>query len=150
MVGIETAFPKLKSTNYKVTSSKDEIYNCIAWAAGFTDAWWWPVGTGRIYWPAGVERTETLPAFRELFASLGHVDCASDEPEAGFEKIALFANEQGIPKHAARQLSTGRWTSKLGKMEDIEHDLRDLEGSIYGAVVLVMKRPLPPKESTAS
>jgi hypothetical protein len=58
----------------------------------------------------------------------------------------LFANAQGVPKHAARQLLTGRWTSKLGKMEDIEHGLRDLEGTVYGTVVLIMKRALPIKE----
>ena len=28
-------------------------------------------------------------------------------------------------------------------MEDIEHALHDLEGPLYGKVVLVMKRPLP-------
>lgn len=27
----------------------------------------------------------------------------------------------------ARQLPNGRWTSKLGEVEDIEHDLSDLE-----------------------
>ena len=46
------------------------------------------------------------------------------------------------PKHAARQLPSGRWTSKLGFLEDIEHALHDLEGTEYGAVVLVMKRPI--------
>jgi hypothetical protein len=67
--------------------------------------------------------------------------CEGDELEAGFEKIALFANNQGIPLHAARQLPSGRWTSKLGELEDIEHTLRDLEGEEYGSVALVMKRP---------
>lgn len=38
----------------------------------------------------------------------------------------------GIPSHAARQLPNGRWTSKCGQAEDIEHDLRDLEGRLYG------------------
>jgi len=62
--------------------------------------------------------------------------------EVGFEKVALFADAQGLPLHAARQLSDGRWTSKLGEQEDIEHALRDLEGVAYGNVALVMKRPL--------
>jgi hypothetical protein len=69
------------------------------------------------------------------------VVCTGDELEAGFEKIALFANDQGQPKHAARQLSDGHWTSKLGKSEDIEHALHDLTGVLYGSVVLIMKRP---------
>jgi len=44
--------------------------------------------------------------------------------------------------HAARQLPEGRWTSKLGELEDIEHALHDLTGTVYGSVVLVMKRAL--------
>jgi hypothetical protein len=27
-------------------------------------------------------------------------------------------------------------------MEDLEHDLHDLAGTVYGSVVLVMKRPV--------
>jgi hypothetical protein len=54
---------------------------------------------------------------------------------------ALFALADGFPTHAAWQLGSGRWTSKLGELEDIEHALRDLEGTEYGAVALVMKRP---------
>jgi hypothetical protein len=63
--------------------------------------------------------------------------------EPGSEKIAVFANAKGVPTHAARQLASGFWTSKLGVSEDIEHRLRDLEGDIYGTVALIMKRPLP-------
>ncbi len=85
----------------------------------------------------------TLDAFRLAFATLGYSACDDEDSEPGFEKIALFANDLGVPKHAARQLPTGRWTSKLGKMEDIEHGLHDLEGALYGSVVLLMKRPVP-------
>jgi len=54
----------------------------------------------------------------------------------------MFARA-GAPTHAARQLPSGRWSSKLGPMEDIEHELQDVTGSVYGSVVLVLKRPLP-------
>jgi hypothetical protein len=40
-------------------------------------------------------------------------------------------------------LVSGRWTSKLGNAEDIEHELRALEGEIYGAVALILKRLRP-------
>jgi hypothetical protein len=73
---------------------------------------------------------------------LGYVLCEHDELEPGFEKVAFFALA-GKPKHAARQLPTSRWLSKLGPMQDIEHALHDLTGVAYGSVVLVMKRPLP-------
>ena len=73
---------------------------------------------------------------------------AGDDWEPGFEKIAVCANDQGVPKHAARQLNKGRWTSKLGRMADIDHALHDLEGTLYGSVVLVMKRPVPAEVKT--
>jgi hypothetical protein len=98
------------------------------------------------FWPPQVPRVLSLDAFRAAFATLGYVECVGEEPEPGFEKIAVFADDQGIPRHAARQTSTSRWTSKLGIMEDIEHALHDLEGSLYGSVMLIMKRPVPPTE----
>ena len=54
--------------------------------------------------------------------------------------------DQGVPLHAARHVPSGRWTSKLGELEDIEHALDGLEGTEYCSVVQIMKRPLPPKE----
>jgi hypothetical protein len=61
--------------------------------------------------------------------------------ESGFEKIALYALE-GHPKHAARQLPDGAWSSKLGKYIDIAHSLNGLEGTVYGQVVGFLKRRL--------
>jgi hypothetical protein len=58
------------------------------------------------------------------------------------EKVALYATDEG-PAHAARQLSNGRWTSKLGRDEDIEHELEGLAGSHYGAVVQFLQRQVP-------
>jgi hypothetical protein len=61
----------------------------------------------------------------------------------GFEKIAIYVLDEK-PQHAARQLPNGKWTSKLGQYEDIEHNaLEGLEGSIYGYVACVMKRRWP-------
>src|SRR2546430_690432 len=85
-------------------------------------AWWWPDAEEQDSWPSGVARIETVQAFREAFATLGYADCDHEQLEPAWEKIALFALA-GIPKHAARQLPTGRWTSKLGPLEDIEHGL---------------------------
>jgi hypothetical protein len=140
--GIVSVFPRLHGTDWRVCSKPDDLYNCIAWAAGVTTGWWWPVGSDSTYWPEGVLRELTLEAFRQAFATLGYVACAGEALEAGFERVAVFANEQGVLKHAARQRPSGSWTSKPGKMEDIDHALHDLEGTLYGSVVLVMKRPL--------
>jgi hypothetical protein len=142
---IERLFPGLRGTAYQVTSPADESYNCIAWAAGDTTEHWWPADPDVARWPDGVPREETLGAFRGAFATLGYVVCEGEELDPGFEKIALFATAQGIPRHAARQLASGRWTSKLGTLEDIEHALQELVGTEYGLVALVMKRPRAPQ-----
>ena len=150
---IESEFPHLRGGNYQVTSPRTRTYNCIAWAAGDTTEWWWPDEPDdpqSAHWPAGVPRVETLVAFRQAFTTLGYVACDGEELELGFEKIALFTDAEGVPRHAARQLPSGRWTSKLGPMEDIEHTLHDLTGTVYGSVVLVMKRPEGTDEQTGA
>ena len=141
---IDVVFPGLGTSTLRVTSSASRDYNCIAWAAGDMARWWWPDAdpdNDAIYWPAGVVAEETLDAFAAAFVTLGYAPCSGEELELGFERIALFAIA-GVPTHAARQLSSGRWTSKLGLREDIEHELHALSGVEYGAVTLIMKRPL--------
>jgi hypothetical protein len=57
--------------------------------------------------------------------------------------VAFYGNNL-LYTHAARQLSGGKWTSKLGKAEDIEHDTPDVvSGGLYGEVVAIMRRPSP-------
>jgi hypothetical protein len=138
---LEDVFPGLRGLPYQIKSPRDHRYNCIAFAAGDTHSWWWPDAAEEDFWLAGVARLETVEAFRDAFATLGYVVCNDDQHEPGYEKIALFALA-GVPKHAARQLPGGRWTSKLGTREDIEHALHDLTGMLYGSVVLVMRRPI--------
>jgi len=69
------------------------------------------------------------------------VDLSPETPdlEEGFERIAIFAI-LAQPTHAARQLENGRWTSKLGRAVDIEHELDALEGTDYGKVTQILKR----------
>lgn len=140
MVILEILFPGLVGTSYRITSPVDEVYNCIAWAAGRTTEWWWPVEVPGNYWPEGIAKTESLPAFQHVFTTLGYAACNGAEVDEGFEKVAIFADDQGTPTHAARQLPTGKWSSKLGKLEDIEHDLLALVGVEYGSVAVVMRR----------
>ncbi len=145
MVKLDDVFPGLATGGFRITSPANRDYNCVAWASGDTSSWWWPgPDLKHEFWPSNAPREPTLAAFQAAFASIGYIVCASEELEPGFEKIALFADDQGLPKHVARQRASGLWTSKLGKLEDIEHQLHDLEGIVYGSVALVMKRALPP------
>ncbi len=43
---------------------------------------------------------------------------------------------------AARQLPNGKWTSKLGRWQDIEHELDGLVGEMYGTVKQILKRAI--------
>ena|SRR5437879_4664187 len=135
-------FPHLSVEGFVETSPATRVYNCIAWAVGRDDAWWWPAEGPDIHWPEGVPRMETVEAFWQLFESLGYVRCESGDLETGFEKVALYVKDR-FPEHAARQLPDGRWTSKLGKQIDISHQLAGLEGPAYGQVRGFMKRVRP-------
>lgn len=140
---LEKLFPALRTSNYQITSPRTPNYNCIAWAASDTTLWWWPDNQNVGYWPVEVPREETVTAFVEAYGLLGYSPCNSSDYEEGFEKIAVFTNDQGKPTHAARQLASGHWTSKLGKSEDIDHEkVEDLCGSTYGTVAAILKRSI--------
>jgi hypothetical protein len=141
-MSLNIVFPHLIEEGYRETSPATSRYNCIAWAVGATDAWWWPSPFAVHYWPEGVPREETLEAFVQAAATRGFVPAEDALLEPGFEKLAFYARD-GKPTHAARQLSDGSWTSKLGKHVDISHTLRGVEGPVYGQVVGFMKRSLP-------
>lgn len=137
---LEALFPNLKRGNYKVTSLVDKKYNCIAWAAENNTKFWWPDKMLVGYWPSGVSRKETLEAFVQLYEKMGYKICNHHNFEKGFEKIAIFINQAGTPTHATRQLSSGKWTSKLGVHKDIEHSLEDVVGQEYGRIGVILKK----------
>ena len=85
-----------------------------------------------------------MDSFIEAFESLGYEDCVDATPEAGFEKVAIFADSNGKPTHAARQLPNGSWTSKLGNWEDIRHTIYGLEGGQYGDATRFLRRARAP------
>lgn len=141
----------VRQDNFKCSSDRtDDIlptwgYNCIAWAVGKTDAWWWPSGDLLDYWPIPLDADdpEGVEQFAKAFKTEGYDECKDDSFVDGYEKIALYLDATG-PTHAARQLPDGKWTSKLGKMEDIEHDtLTVLEGKSYGKAKVYFCKPNP-------
>lgn len=131
-------FPELAKSPFDITSQPDPFYNCIAWAAGVDDEFWWP---GSKHWPVKPGMAANRTSFTQAFSTKGYVVCDGPEPEEGFEKIALYEKD-GKPQHAARQLPDGRWTSKLGPSHDITHSLDGLNGDEYGEPVLFLKRPI--------
>lgn len=140
LIALRGPFPNLSPENSNLTSPVDEGYNCIAWAAGDTGRWWWPDAQEQNYWPPNIPRIENLECFELAYQHLGYSSRTDSTLESGSEKIAIFANEQGKPTHASRQLPNGWWTSKLGPQIDIEHELTAVEGPTYGKVAIILAR----------
>lgn len=139
---LEIKWPNLSRTDYRVTSQKSQEYNCFAWAAGEEDRWWQPIPGEQFYWPEGVPQEETLDAYIQAYQTLGYELYNGDILESGYQKIAIYVDSSGIPTHAARQLPNGKWTSKLGWLEDVEHELDGLTGDRYGVVGQILKRAI--------
>ena len=134
---LERVFMKNKA------SYKAVVYQDTSMRGGFWTGRW-PDMANIGYWPPNIPREETVTAFIAAYAIQGYAQCADGALEAGFEKIVLYGVRVAleiVPTHAARQLSDGRWTSKLGNCEDIEHDTPEmLNGPRYGAPVCFLKR----------
>ena len=138
--------PNLDNSNHRITSPVTSRYNCIAWAAEDDHLWWWPDPLNTCYWPPNVSRETTLEAFIQAYSQLGYEVCDDGNLEDQFEKITIYTTRKfGIkePTHAARQLPNGKWTSKLGPQEDIEHSAPEsVNGPVYGSPEVYMRRPL--------
>lgn len=139
---IEESFPKIRKEGYKITSVETPDYNCFAWVVGETGQWWSPDSDSGYFWPTDVPKRPEVKSFVKLYERHGgFAPCPHSRPEKGFEKIAIYANATGDATHVARQTKSGRWTSKLGDWEDIEHNtLAALEGEFYGKAVQILKR----------
>lgn len=138
---LEKDWPGLSCTEYQVTSSHTPLYNCLAWAIEESDRWWSPLPEDDYYWPEGVPREVSITAFVKAYETLDFQVCKTADREENLEKIAIYATPDNKPQHVARQLPNGRWTSKLGRLEDIEHKLIGLEGKLYGSPHTFMSRP---------
>ncbi len=145
---LEDIFPRLIGSAYRVTSPATRQYNCIAWAVGTDDCPWdHTPGNPFAYWPHRIPRDGQVSSLVAVFQTLGYVACDHGRVEEGVEKLALYADDNEYT-HVARQLENGKWTSKLGGLEDIEHELpEDVLCDDYGQVVGFMKRPF--KDSKA-
>lgn len=137
---LRNLFPRLTDENHKITSPRTIKYNCVAWAAEDTLRWWQPGA----YWPVDQPKDEFgIGALILAFAELGYEECENGVLENGFEKVAIYGSGL-LYTHAARQLSSGEWTSKIGQLEDIIHSSPDvIAGGDYGEVVQFMRRARP-------
>lgn len=138
---LEQTFPNLSPTGYRVTSPRTRDYNCVAWAAGRNTENWDHSQTTFAYWPRRVSRDGSVESLVAVFRTLGFSVCEGGDFEPLIEKIAIYSEDGRRWTHVARQLANGNWSSKLGGLEDIEHEsLVALAGSDYGSPVRFLGR----------
>ena len=134
-----TAFPNLPSEDFEIVGQPSDRYNCIAYAAGDAGKRWDP--NGNYYWPPWATRTDRTESLVEVFAGLGFEQCYDGQAEDGYQKVALY-EVQGEAKHAAVQIPSGRWRSKMGNGPVIEHrSPESLSEGPYGSATIYMRRP---------
>lgn len=128
---------------YRKTSDATLDYNCLAWAVENNQKWFDPqrfcLG---YYWPNGVDREWNMTAILQILGLYGYTERSdNDHIEDGYIKIAVYADESGVPTHFARQLANGKWTSKAGELIDFEHEnLTCLECDDYGTVERILRK----------
>jgi hypothetical protein len=138
--------PNLTDETCEITSLPSRQYNCIAWAAGDDQRVWWPDPFGISAWPVGAPRTVTMDAFVKAYETRGYTLCYDNSLEPGLEKVAIYGITSPVdgtttPTHAALQLESGEWTSKLGPFEDVRHKkIEDVNGPVYGRALFFMSR----------
>ena len=143
-------FPDLQQdAGFKITSYEDINYNCIAWALLYTNRWVQPPNTYygldgvHYFWPDGINKTNDIGSLVELFELKGYTVCNSAVHEVGYRKVALYCDTKNRMTHAARQLPSGLWTSKIGQDHDIAHTKPEgVENNSYGKVAFIMKKKI--------
>jgi hypothetical protein len=131
---IERHFPNLSLDNFKFTSLQTDEYNCVAWVIDKDDDWI------QFYYDNG-NNDVRVSRYIEYFNSLGFTISNNPNLQEGVIKIAVYSDDSNEFKHVARQLPNGKWTSKLGDWEDIEHETAEvLLGKSYGSRLTIMER----------
>lgn len=133
---IEEHFPNLiNEQNFEIKSLLTEDYNCIAWVQEIDDDWI------QIVEPDG-KLVFAAKRYLDYFKNLGYVETPNKELESGVSKIAIYIDTSTDRfKHVAKQMEDGRWKSKLGDWEDIEHDVAEtLIGKSYGDKIIYLLR----------
>jgi hypothetical protein len=138
---LEYDCPGLASAGYAIKSAADPWYNCVAFAVGDLENFWYDAKVNGYYWPPGCASADTIEGWVEVFLRHGYTDALLDGSfQSEFEKVAIYGSANH-PEHVARQTSSGTWVSKMGRGHDIEHyTLTAVESEIMGSVMKIMKR----------
>jgi len=141
---LDRAFPALCGCkHFDVLDYPDLLYNCIAYAMGTDQMWVAPYRDAPwVWWPDTCPFNDSPDSLIQAFKALGFEECTSVDNEDGYDKAILY-QDGGFWKHASRVTGTEECESKLGESWKVQHDRGEVfEGSIYGTIYAVMKRPI--------
>lgn len=135
-------FPNLRlDDRFRINSPRTSVYNCIAFALGLTDRWvdpsvnipghWWP--------PLQQSDPYSDKSLIEVFEFFGFTECEDNNIEDGYDKVALFGNDD-VWKHAAKIVDENLEHSKFGNCWDAYHKPESVFGPVYGYIYTYMKR----------
>jgi hypothetical protein len=139
---LEKRFLGLRGAQWRETSPQNERYNCVAWACDDTERWWWPWPEGDPpgYWPGDGSADDSLASALAMFEARGYTRC---EPETAgtHDDVVVLYDAAGRLRHVARRAASGWWASKLGALNDIEHQTLDaIAGPQCGSPRVWMRR----------
>ena len=134
---IERSFPNLKhKENFEYTSNQTDDYNCVAWANEKDDDF-----ITIPYYNSNDCFNDMLEGYINYFISFGFERTEYFEKDNKYTIIALYTKDENQFMHVARLLENGKWTSKIGNWEDIEHTtLNSLSGGAYGEPTVFMRK----------
>lgn len=146
---LANVFPDLaKDANFKILSECTDVYNCIAWAMGYTDRWVDHfVGAGH-WWPNDVARNTDPETLIAAFKAEGFEISDNFLFEEGYSKVVLYKKKDREEwTHAARVVTSDIEYSKFGRAWDGQHSHDVLyrtgigkEQQSYGVAYAYMKR----------
>lgn len=150
-------WPNSRNKPLKIKSPITPKYNCVAYSLNREDIWYESIDNDdirnglcvllqrSIIWPEALSKGILINNYLELYKLNGFekVNDLDISVEVGYVKIAIYGNTEQVFTHVCRQMEDGKWVSKLGSFQDVEHDdLEVLEGSHYGKVMVVMKKKI--------
>jgi hypothetical protein len=84
---------------------------------------------------------DKIENYVKVFELRGYAVCPDSSFEQGFEKLAIYQEDDSSFTHIARQLPNGLWLSKLGPYEDVQHKTPEaLTDDDYGFPSIYLRR----------
>jgi hypothetical protein len=162
-----SSFPNLKHNDAIQSAPINGLYNCTAWAGGFTDGWVWHQDN-KTYLPIEHDHTNQIwNTWDDYFGNNpirygGAPTYTNDQADANNAEIALWSTNgsfSGVTHGSVRLIANNHphgydWESKAGPNYRFFHPKNALNGPVYGSIFTyyrdASKEPYPYYYSTAS